>query len=116
MARAIRKPPSVSDVNDFRARESFDGELEQFLRLVGSSTVDVPAVSAGGIQTFDVTVPGCRANVGQTVQIGLPSAFSTSLVPWGFVSADNTVTVVLFNPTGGSINPASATYSVRVMP
>lgn len=116
MALRIRKPPSVSEQNDFRAREAFDADLENLGRLVGSRTYDVPSIAAGGRETFTVTVTGCKVDEGQTVQLGLPSTFSTSLVPWGFVSANDTVTIILYNPTGSPIDPASATYSVRVMP
>lgn len=116
MAKRIRKPPSVSEQNDFRAREAFDQDLESMLKLVGSRTYDVPSISAGGTQSFTITVPGCKADQGQTVQLGVPSSFSTSLVHSAFVSANDTVTVVLYNPTGGAIDPASGTYTARVMP
>lgn len=116
MAKRIRRAPGVAEAKDFRAREAFDQGLEDLLKLVGSRTYNVPSISAGGTETFTITVTGCRADEGQTVQLGLPSTVSTSLVPWGYVSADDTVTVVFYNPTGSPINPDSATYSVRVMP
>lgn len=116
MAKRIRRPPAISELNDFRALESFHNELEDMLKLVGSRTYDVGSISAGSTASFTVTVTGCKVDQGQTVQLGLPSTFSTSLVPWGFVSANDTVTIVLYNPTGGAIDPASATYTARVMP
>jgi len=116
MAKRVRRAPAVSENKDFRARESFDNDLEAMLKLVGTRTYDVSSISAGGKQTFTVSVPGCRADEGQTVQVGVPSSFNASLVPWGFVSADDVVTVVLYNPTGSPIDPGSATYSARVMP
>ena len=116
MAKRIRRVPAVSEAKDFRAREAFDRDLEDMLKLVGTRTYDVGSISAGSKATFTITVTGCRADEGQTVQVGLPSAFNASLVPWGFVSGDDTVTVVLYNPTGSPIDPASATYTARVMP
>lgn len=116
MAKRVRKAPSVSERSDFRAREAFDQDVEAILALVGTRTYNVPSIASGGTQTFTISVSGCRADQGQTVQVGLPSTFSTSLVLYGFVSADDTVTVVLYNPTGGAIDPAEATYAARVMP
>lgn len=116
MAKPLRKPPSVSEANDFRAREAFDNDLHAHLRMAASATVDVPSIAAGGIQTFTVTVHGARPNQGQTVQVGMPSGFNTGLVPYGYVSANETVTVVLYNRTGGAIDPPSGIYGVRVQP
>lgn len=116
MARRIRRAPGVSESKDFRARESFDQAVEDILKLVGTRTYDVPSIAAGATATLTITVTGCRADEGQTVQIGFPSTMSTSLVPWAYVSADDTVTIVLYNPTGSAIDMASATYTVRVMP
>lgn len=116
MAKRIRRAPGVSEGQDFRARESFDRDVEDLLKLVGSRTYDVPSIAAGATATFTIAVPGCRANAGQTVQLGLPSSFNTNLVPWGFISVDDVVMVVLYNPSGAPIDPPSSTYTVRVMP
>ena len=116
MAKRLRRAPAVSERNDFRARELFDLEIEEQLKLVGTRTIDVPSIASGAIETFTITVSGCKADQGQTVQVGLPSGFNTNLTPYGFVSADDTVTVALQNWTGGAIDPGSATYTARVMP
>jgi hypothetical protein len=116
MARRVRKAPSVSERANFRASEAFAQDVEAILALVGTRTYDVPSISSGSTATFTITVSGCRVDQGQTVQVGLPSTFNTSLVLYGFVSADDTVTVVLYNPTGGAINMNEATYTARVMP
>ena len=76
-----------------------------------------PSIIAGGITTFTVTANGAKANMQQTVEYGLPANWNTNLVVAScFVSADNTVTFAIFNPTGGAIDFGSATYSVRVRP
>lgn len=116
MAKKIRQAQSISENKDFRAPEYFLNEVEKFLSLVGTRTIDVGSIASGAIGTFTITVKGCLADKQQTVQLGLPSAFNTGLVPWAYVSADDTVTVVLYNRTGGAIDPVSATYGVRVMP
>jgi hypothetical protein len=118
MARGLRVQPGQSERNDPRAVEYFYASLTEQLGpdMVASRTLDVGSVSAGGKQTFTVAVPGARADRQQTVVVGVPSTVSQDLFPWGFVSADEEVTVVLRNPTGAPIDPASATYTVRVFP
>lgn len=117
MAIIVRQPPSVSDSNNFRAREEFDRQLWEQHKLAGTRTIDLPSVSSGAQTSFTVTVPGARANKQQTVEYGLPSAWNTGLrIDSAFVSADDTVTIVVGNPTGSPIDMGSATYSVRVRP
>jgi hypothetical protein len=116
MARVCRKAPGVSEDKTFRAREAFDNDVEAILRLAAQTTVNVGSISAGAVGTFTVLVAGARADKGMTVQVGVPSNFNTGLTPWGYVSADDEVTVVLRNTTGGAIDPSEATYAVRVMP
>lgn len=116
MALRLRKPPSVSEQRDARAVEYFFNEIYKLLSIAGSRTYDVPSISAGGKATFTITVSGALADQAQTVVVGVPSTFNPDLVPWGYVSDDDEVTVVLYNPTGSPINPGDATYSVRVLP
>src|SRR5690349_9609536 len=116
MAVSLIAPPGVSDLKNFRSREAFDKALYGLLKLVGSIDADVGSIAAGGQGLVTVPVVGARANRGMTVQVGLPSAWSTGLVPYGYVSADDVVTIVLYNSTGAPIDLPSLTYSVRVMP
>ena len=116
MAKRIQKPPSVADNKDFRARETFENDIENMCKRVGTTTSDVGSIAAGGVGTVTITVPDALADVGQTVQIGLPSALSSALVPHGTITADGVVTIRLYNPTGSPIDPASGVYSARVMP
>lgn len=116
MAKPLRSSPSVKEREDPRANEYFNNAIANCLGMVGKTTVDVGNIVAGGIGTFTVTVPDARPDQQHTVQVGVPSTFNTGLVPWGYVSANNTVTVVLYNRTGAGIDPPSATYGVRVMP
>lgn len=116
MAKRLPPPPGVADDRNFRALERWHKELEDQLRLVGSRTIDLGSIAAGGGTTFTMTVPGARAGVGQTVQLGLPSAWPGGLLAQGVVTGDDEVTVSVRNVTGGAIDPAAATYYARVMP
>lgn len=115
MAKPVRKTPSVSESKDFRAREYFDNSVESMLKIVGETTVDVGPIAAGGYGMFTVSVPGAKANQGQTVQVGLPSNFPVTLLPYAYVSADDIVTVILKNHTGSTIDPPNGLYGARVM-
>jgi len=116
MAQRLIAPPGISDLKNFRAREAFDQAIEAHGKLVGSTTVDVASIAAGAIGTVTIPVVGVRADRGQTVAVGLPSTISTGLVPWGNVTADDTVTLYLYNRTGVAIDPGSATYWCWVRP
>lgn len=59
-----------------------------------------------------ITVPGAAVN--DVVTLGLPAAPTAGIVFTAFVSAADTVTVRAFNVTSGTIDPASATYAVKV--
>lgn len=116
MAVQCPAPPGVSDKQNFRAGEAFLQAVQALLRLVGRTVVDLGSIAAGGTTSFTVSVLGARADRGQTVQVGLPSTWNAGLVPYGYVSADDVVTVVVRNVTVGAIDPPSATYTVRCMP
>jgi hypothetical protein len=116
MGLVHRKPPSASEVHDFRARERFDDDTHRFLSLVGTTTVDMGSISAGAITTFTITVNGALADQQHAVCLAAPSAIEAGLVWCGFVSADDTVTVRVHNTTGSPINPASGDWGCRVLP
>lgn len=80
--------------------------------LTGSTTVDVTSVSAGTTGTTTATVTG--AAVGDPVYVGA-SAITAGIIFTAQVTATNTVTIYLTNPTSGALDPPSATYSVRVI-
>ena len=116
MAIRIRPSPAVSENKDPRALEYFLNAVESMLKMVGSTTSDVGSIAAGGIGTVTITVKGARPDEGMTVLVGLPSTISTGLVPWGNVTANDTVVLYLYNRTGSPIDPSSADYYARVMP
>jgi hypothetical protein len=75
-------------------------------------TLDAGAVSAGATDTDTVTVPGVA--LGDQV-IGFSMGVSEAgLVKRAYVSAANTVTIVTYNPTAGSVNLASTTLQMTI--
>ena len=84
----------------------------QALRLTGSATYDAPSIAAGASATTTVTVTG--AALGDYVSNVSLAASSGGLTVTGYVSAANTVTVVLANLTGAAVDLASTTLSVEV--
>lgn len=82
--------------------------------LAASATLDFPSTSAGGTQDLTISVTG--AADGDPVSLGVPNGSVGSGIYFAWVSASNTVTVRFYNPTGGSINPTSGTFKVKVIP
>lgn len=77
-----------------------------------SCTLDAGAVSAGATDTDTVTVPGVA--LGDMV-LGFSFGVSEAgLVKRAYVSAANTVTIVTYNPTAGSVNLASTTLTLII--
>lgn len=75
-------------------------------------TLDAGAVSAGATDTDTITVPGVA--LGDMV-IGFSMSVSEAgLVKRAYVSAANTVTIVTYNPTAGSVNLAAATVHMTI--
>ena len=80
--------------------------------LTGSAALDFASIAT--LASADLTITVTGAVVGDEVALGLPAAPTAGIVFNAFVSSANTVTVRAHNYTGGSIDPASATYSARV--
>ena len=75
-------------------------------------TLDPGAVGAGATDTDTVTVPGVALG---DVVIGFSHGVSEAgLVKRAYVSAANTVTIVTYNPTAGSVNLASNTVTLII--
>ena len=77
-----------------------------------SAYLDFGSISATSTGTATVTVYGARSE--DLANVGLPSALSASVIPWARVTADDTVTIYLYNPTGAPINPAAGDFNVFV--
>ena len=81
-------------------------------QLSYTETWNPGAITTLSYETNDVTVPG--ASVGDYVAVSLTTMLTNAMMISGHVSAADTVTVVLFNPTAGSINLNSGTLAVLV--
>lgn len=82
--------------------------------LVGSATYDAGAIADNAhVDSKDITVPG--AAVGDFV-IASMGVDLVDLNMTAYVSAADTVTITLSNNTGGSVNLASTTARVFVIP
>jgi hypothetical protein len=74
--------------------------------------LDSGSVSTGATDTDTVTVPGVAlGDMVLGMSIGVSEA---GLVRRAYVSAANTVTIVTYNPTAGSVNLASTTLQLIV--
>jgi len=81
--------------------------------LTGSATYDAPSLADGATTTTTITVPGAR--LGDMVQVAPPFSASGMIIT-GNVSATNTVTIVINNESGGTVDLASGTWRVAVYP
>lgn len=80
--------------------------------LTRSATLNFASIAAGATAELTVTLTGAAA--GDVVALGPPAALEAGLAATGIVTAADTVTVRLLNTTGGAVDPASATWKVRV--
>jgi len=80
--------------------------------LSGSATFDFSSISANSLATTTMTVTG--ASVGDPVAFGTTLGAVNGLIPYAQVSSADTVSYGWYNVTAGAIDPASATYKVRV--
>jgi len=93
-----------------RGNDSFRGLFSDTWDV--QCTLDAGSVSAGATDTDTITVPGVA--LGDMV-IGFSMGVSEAgLVKRAYVSAANTVTIVTYNPTAGSVNLASTTVHMTI--
>lgn len=93
-----------------RGNDQFRGLFSDTWEVI--CTLDAGAVSAGATDTDTVTVPGVV--LGDMV-IGFSHGVSEAgLVKRAYVSAANTVTIVTYNPTAGSVNLAPTTLALVI--
>ena len=97
------------------AELEFDGQLWCVVvpppAMAASTSWDPASVAAGTSATTTVAMTG--AIVGDKVAIGFSNDLQ-GMVLSAYVSAANSVTAVLFNPTGSTINLASGTLRARI--
>lgn len=77
------------------------------------AALNFPSIPAQDSEQLAITVTGAAIN--DNVILGPPAGIEADLTWCGFVSAADTVTVRLINPTGAAIDPASATWRATVI-
>jgi hypothetical protein len=88
-----------------------DGLTPKGKDLEGSVTYDAPSIGASGTTTTTLTVTGAALGDYAVCSFGVSLS---GLMAAAYVSAADTVTVALFNPTAGAIDLASTTLRARV--
>lgn len=81
--------------------------------LGGSTTHDLAQALTDTNTTTTVTIAG--AAVGDVALVSPSAALEAGLSLYAYVSAANTVTIVVVNATAGTVNPAENTYNVIVI-
>ncbi len=87
--------------------------LADFGGLNGSATLDVASLVDGAGATSTVTVTGAALGDFVLVSLGVDLA---GITVTGYVSAADTVSVRVQNESGGTLDLASTTVRVRVIP
>ena len=82
-------------------------------QLAYQETWDPGSIASLGYESEDVTVPGAVAK--DFAEASLSTILTNVMMLSAHVSAADTVTVVLFNPTAGAIDLGSGTLSVLVL-
>jgi len=83
--------------------------------FVASVSVNPPSIAAATHAEVDVTVTG--VHTGDLVTAECPAAVNDDILHVGTrVKATNTVTLRLYNPTGGAIDDAAQTWAFKVYP
>jgi hypothetical protein len=101
---------AATAVTSRRGNDQFRGLFSDTWEVL--CTLDAGAISAGATDTDTVAVPGVA--LGDMV-IGFSHGVSEAgLVKRAYVSAANTVTIVTYNPTAGSVNLAPTTLSLVI--
>lgn len=113
---AITSPVSGLQVYDTTVNKvrTFDGTRYRYgeLYLSGSTTWDVPSTAAGGEQGTTVSVTG--AVIGDLIVVA-PARIAQSFFVTGVVLTNGVVSLYAINASTGTIDPASANYTVHVL-
>lgn len=104
---------STTDSANYVYRGTGGGWQKIANEISGSATLDFPSTNNGNESDLTITVTG--ASEGDVVSLGIPNSVNLNhscFTAW--VSAANTVTVRFNNYGTGALDPASATFKVKV--
>lgn len=96
-----------------RLARAINNELSRLTAFSGQVTWNPASVANGGSTTQTVSVPGVVANAPGSVRVFAPYSLQ-GLIAGGYVSANDTVTIVLANNSGGAVDLASGVWGVSV--
>jgi hypothetical protein len=113
MSLAILREPPANPSESPRDMLYFMNQLWNYFNLVSAQTVAPGTIDALTTYTTALDVPGARE--GQTILIGAPAALQAGMLYWGTVTSSNVVTLSIYNSTTGALEPASATWNIRVI-
>jgi hypothetical protein len=75
--------------------------------------LEFPSIDSGSVAEITMTATGAR--VGDAVLVTPPQGLEAGLVPNGFVSDTDTVSIRVFNGSDDDLTPATATWIVLVL-
>jgi hypothetical protein len=84
---------------------------EPYNVISNSATLDFGSISSNDYADLTIALTG--AKLGDAVQLGHPPLTNHYFFT-AFISADNVVTVRCINSSGGSVDPASGTFNVKI--
>jgi hypothetical protein len=96
-----------------RIAQQYDREFSRLTSYAGTVVWNPANIAIGGSDSATVTVPGVRVGALAHVRVFAPYTLS-GLQADGYVSADDTVTITLYNNTAGAVNLGSGTWGVVV--
>ena len=107
--------PAAPSVDGFYLTRYDLGYPTIYKCLEGSATLDFGSIGHGDSAELTITVAGAKD--GDFVNLSVPFASQVGgTIVFARVSSADTITVTYHNASGGSINPASGTYRVFIIP
>lgn len=107
--------PSPYDPFEAESWQGFFRDVYAFLSMDTTATLNFPSIAAATVAVLTVTIRGATPGPNSLVLLGPPSTIEAGLIWSGFVSANDTVSIRLFNGTAGAIDPAAASWRVAVL-
>lgn len=81
--------------------------------VTGTVSVNPPSIATVSTGTIAVTIAGIGAN--DLVSLEPPATLNDDLIYCGHTVTANTVTIRLYNPTGGAIDDTAKTWTYKVV-
>lgn len=91
------------------------GEIKGTIKKF-SATIDPPSVAATSVAAVDVTVSGVKSgDIVLAYNLANYSTLSGVGICGAFVTDDDTITILLVNPTGSAIDPSETTWTFYIL-